>query len=275
MENIKIGLDLGLSSIKIIITNNKKEILIRKLVDNDKCDITLLDEYLIGLLNKSKVEYIVEQVIITGIGQNRIDKVLNTRPIFVDEIQAIGYGAQVVSSLNDCIVVSIGTGTAFVNCHNNVVEHIGGSALGGGTIIGIGDRMFNTTRFKDIINYAVQGEVNKSDRMIKKDYTKNDGSNMLITASNLGNASEEFVNDFDIMIGCIKMVVQNVCIMAALYAKQYQQNNIVITGSLANLEQVYDIAKDVGILHDVNFIVGKSPMYTTLTGAMQLSEKEE
>ena len=56
----------------------------------------------------------------------------------ISEFEAIGCGGLYVLNLQEALVVSMGTGAAFVMADYNQRVHIGGSGLGGGTLCGLG-----------------------------------------------------------------------------------------------------------------------------------------
>ncbi|MCP4627915.1 MAG: hypothetical protein GY850_31020 [bacterium] len=56
----------------------------------------------------------------------------------IAEIDAIGFGGAALANSDNCVVVSMGTGTAIVHFSNNSAKHVGGSGVGGGTIKGFG-----------------------------------------------------------------------------------------------------------------------------------------
>ncbi|MCL2342646.1 MAG: pantothenate kinase, partial [Firmicutes bacterium] len=56
-------------------------------------------------------------------------------PVYVPEPEAIGRGGTALAGLNEAIVASVGTGTAFVLCRNGEYTHLGGTGIGGGTIL--------------------------------------------------------------------------------------------------------------------------------------------
>ncbi len=55
----------------------------------------------------------------------------------VPEIESIGLGGASLAGCRNCLVVSMGTGSAMVHVDHQKVTHMGGSAVGGGTIKGL------------------------------------------------------------------------------------------------------------------------------------------
>jgi type II pantothenate kinase len=69
--------------------------------------------------------------------------ILGSRVRKVDEIKAIGLGGIFLSSKSQALVVSMGTGTAIVAARKNgtEIEHVGGTGVGGGSLIGLSRRL--------------------------------------------------------------------------------------------------------------------------------------
>lgn len=61
------------------------------------------------------------------------------RAAAVDEMTAIGRGAQRLSGLERCLAVSLGTGTALVHAEGPSYRHLGGTGVGGATLAGLGE----------------------------------------------------------------------------------------------------------------------------------------
>jgi len=56
----------------------------------------------------------------------------------VDEMTAIGRGAQRLAEKSTCLAVSMGTGTAIVHADGDEYRHLGGTGVGGATLVGLG-----------------------------------------------------------------------------------------------------------------------------------------
>ena len=78
----------------------------------------------------------IEMVMLTGVGSAFIDQPLYGLPTAkTDEFLANGLGAKYAASLENLIVVSMGTGTSFVKVEGPHIQHIGGIGIGGGTLL--------------------------------------------------------------------------------------------------------------------------------------------
>ena len=97
----------------------------------------------------------IEQVMLTGVGSAFVDSPLYGLPTDkVDEFIANGLGARHATDIDQLIVVSMGTGTSFVRINGEKIEHIGGMAIGGGTLQGLSRLLLKTHDFRQIAYIA-------------------------------------------------------------------------------------------------------------------------
>jgi type II pantothenate kinase len=70
----------------------------------------------------------IEKVIITGVGASFLgDQLLGLPLKKIAEFRALGYGGLFLSGLENAVIVSMGTGTAFVKAHGQCISHLGGN----------------------------------------------------------------------------------------------------------------------------------------------------
>ena len=75
-----------------------------------------------------------------------------------DEFSAWGRGARHVLGDEDrFLLVSLGTGTSVILVEGDEVRRIGGTALGGGAILGLGQAVAGVNRFEEIVALAGAG----------------------------------------------------------------------------------------------------------------------
>lgn len=210
----------------------------------------------------------IESVMMTGVGaEDGQTDIFGVRTRRVEEFLAVGKGGLFLSGLSSAIVVSMGTGTAFVSADENGVRHMGGTGIGGGTLLGLSNRMFNVRGFEDIIEVAKSGDLNNVDLHIR-DISREDIETLAAatTASNFGKISDLATNG-DLALGIINMVFQTIGVMAAFTAKNAATENIVLTGNLTHVPQAREIFKGVEALHGVKFFIPEHSEFATATGA--------
>ena len=182
-------------------------------------------------------------VMVTGVGSSYVKERIYQIPTGkVEEFYAIGMGGLFLSDISKAIIVSMGTGTAFVKAEKNRnVEHLGGTGVGGGTLLGLSNRMLNIRHFEDLIEMARDGNLANVDLFIK-DITSEKiiGLPAESTASNFGKISD-LATKTDIALGIINLVFQTIGVLSIFAARIDGTEDIVLTGNLTNVPQSREI----------------------------------
>ena len=210
----------------------------------------------------------VEKIMVTGVGSSYLsERLLGVPTARADEFLAIGMGGLFLSGLERAIVVSMGTGTAFVMADNDRAVHLGGTGIGGGTLLGLSNRMLNIRNFEDIIKMAEGGSLNHIDLTIG-DISRDGVTNLLpdTTASNFGKISD-LATKADVAMGIINLVFQAIGMLSVFATRMENVKDIVLTGNLANVPQAKDVFGKLSSLFDVNFIIPENAEFATAVGA--------
>lgn len=210
----------------------------------------------------------IERIMVTGVGSSYITAKLFGIPTGkVDEFRAIGMGGLKLSGLVNAIIVSMGTGTAFVKADPAGVRHMGGTGVGGGSLLGLSNRMLNVRDFDSLIQTAQGGALGHIDLTIG-DISQDPlvGLPPETTASNFGKISDLATNA-DVAMGIINLVFQTIGMLAVFATRIDHTSDVVLTGNLTNVPQAHDIFKQLGQLFGVNFITPKNAEYATAAGA--------
>lgn len=211
----------------------------------------------------------IDMVMVTGVGSSFIkERLFNIPTARVDEFKAIGLGGLYLCGLSKAIIVSMGTGTAYVISDGDDVKHVGGTGIGGGTLLGLSNRMINVRNFDDLIETAKQGNLSNIDLSIgdiTKDVLK--GLPPESTASNFGKISDLATKE-DIALGIINLVFQTIGMIAIFATRNYDTKNIVLTGNLTNVPQAHEIFDILEKLFGVSFHIPMHAEYATAAGAV-------
>ncbi|MGE5582150.1 MAG: type II pantothenate kinase [Bacillota bacterium] len=210
----------------------------------------------------------IERIMVTGVGSSYITAKLYGIPTGkVDEFRAIGMGGLHLSGLTNAIIVSMGTGTAFVKADNNGVRHMGGTGIGGGTLLGLSNRMLNVRDFNDLIETSRGGNLTNVDLTIG-DISQDElvGLPPDTTASNFGNLSD-LASKADVGMGIINLVFQTIGMLAIFATRIDHTREVVLTGNLTNVPQAAEIFRQLNKLFDVNFLTPPHAEYATAAGA--------
>jgi type II pantothenate kinase len=210
----------------------------------------------------------IKRIMVTGVGSSFITEKLYGIPTGkVDEFRAIGLGGLFLSGLSKAIVISMGTGTALVMANDTDIKHIGGTGVGGGTLLGLSNRMLNIRHFHDLVKTAKGGNLKYVDLTIGD--ISRDALKTLppeTTASNFGRISD-LASRSDIALGIINLVFQTIGMLAVFATKIDHINDVVLTGNLTNVPQSQDIFARLQELFEVRFHTPENAEYATAVGA--------
>ena len=264
-----LGIDIGGSTTDIVALKNYE---IFDLFTVEASDPTTSAYGALGkMLTKNRLGIDdIEKIAITGVGSSFIDKtIFGIETIRVEEFDAIGLGGSYLSGIDETLVVSLGTGTAMVNVRKDDIEHIGGTGIGGGTLLGLGKGILNVIDFDEIINLAKNGDLSKVDLTIGDISNEKVGHlPQTITASNLGNI-HKVAEEKDYARGILNLIYQNVGMLAVFGAQMTDNKDIVFTGKLAQVEEGISILKDLrkNKSYNLNFHFPEHATFSTAIGA--------
>ncbi len=210
----------------------------------------------------------IEQIMVTGVGSSYITAKLYGIPTGkADEFRSFGTGGLFLSGLTNAIIVSMGTGTALVKADQNGIRHIGGTGVGGGTLLGLSNRMLNVRDFNNLIETAQGGSLAHIDLTISDiSHDPLIGLSPETTASNFGKLSD-LATKADVALGIINLVFQTIGMVAVFATKIDHAKDIVLTGNLTNVPQSREIFTQLSQLYNVNFVTPPNAEFATAAGA--------
>ncbi len=219
----------------------------------------------------------IAEIHLTGVGSSGVMKPIYGIPTFkVDEFVANGVGGRYFAKAEKSVVVSMGTGTSYVMVEGDKLTHLGGIAIGGGTILGLSKLLLNTQDIESIQALSLHGNYKNIDLLIG-DISKHPlpGLNLNVTASNFGKV-EEMVSKEDIAAGIVHMVIENLCHTGTLIAHGMGVKEFILIGSLANFAECDFITKDCAELagEGVYFVIPEYAGFATSIGAALVNDKE-
>ncbi len=185
---MKIAIDFGISNTDIAILDNDELTFHTAPSTKNNLDCLLIKNLFSYL--KIPIEN-VEVIGVTGGKSSDIDDSMDGIEIMkINEIDAIGIGAKKLYGINDesTLIVSAGTGTACVHVQGNNFYHLGGIAVGGGMLEGLGSLLFNNSHGLEINEFAQKGSRTELDLLIGDVVNKIGNLSPEITAVNFGQA---------------------------------------------------------------------------------------
>lgn len=242
-----LSFDFGSTNFKYLVLSideKEKETNI-ELVGKGRNTVTDFASFIIEVLNKYNIDKKdVERIIVTGTGSSFLGNDFEGIEIVkVDEFNAIAYGGLILSKLDRANVVSIGTGTTIVYSDLKKVERIGGTGLGGGTLVGLGNAILSdidnnekkVINFKTLIDMAKAGNKTNVDLMIG-DINKGDIGDMTadITAANFAAINKK-ANKYDYIAAVLNMILENISLIVKAVAND---ETIVYIGTMVSDEHV-------------------------------------
>ena len=265
-----LGIDIGGSTTKIVGFDENKNLVAPMFV---RAEDQLTSIY--GAFGKFTSENGIDlsqikKIMLTGVGSSFI-----TSPLYnIDcetlvEFPCVGRGGLYLSGLDEAIVVSMGTGTAVVHADKNGnFEYLGGTGVGGGTLLGLSKKMLGTSNVDNIVELASTGDISKVDLRVsdisRKDIHPDLAPNL--TASNFGKLSD-LATPNDSALGLFNMIFESVAMIAAFAARRYGIKDIVLTGNMTTFPQAKQVFGNMNNLFDVNYIIPENSRFGTVIGA--------
>ncbi len=158
----------------------------------------------------------------------------------VEEFAAWAEGASWVAAAagielpSSYLLVSLGTGTSVLAVRDGEVERLGGSALGGGTLLGLGRLLVEAPGFEEIARLARTGDRRKVDLLVGDIYRE--GGIALpaeLNAASFGKLASTAHED--VAHALTGLIGENVALIAAALARSAGIDAIVYCGSTLDL----------------------------------------
>lgn len=272
---VVIGIDIGGSTTKIVGFDNNKQLMNPMFVTADDPITSIYGAF--GKFTDTNGLGLddIERVMVTGVGSSYVNKpIYNLKCEVTPEFRCIGLGGLYLSSLDDAIIVSLGTGTALVHARRDKEpEYLGGTGVGGGTLMGLSSKLLGLNKIEHIDDLARTGDINNVDLKIKDMSKKNIGLSSQMTAANFGKLSD-IATQGDLAIGLINMVFETVGMVAYFASKQFDIKDIVLTGNLTQMSQAKDTFKTLNEMFNMNFVIPENAQFSTVIGAALSSFKK-
>ncbi len=262
-----LGIDIGGSTTKIVGVREGK--IIQPLVVEANDPVASASGAMGKFMAVNNLDFNnLDRIMVTGVGASFLGDSLLGLPIHkVDEFKALGHGGLFLSGLTKAIIVSMGTGTAYVKAHGKCIRHLGGTGVGGGTISGLSKIMVNLSSIDSIIEAAGKGRLDLVDLSVD-DISQTEIGNLpgTITASNFGKLSDQASRD-DLCKAILNMVFQVVGMMGIFAARTEKDQDIVLSGKLVDIDQARNTFAELEKLYNVRFHLPEYATYCTAIGA--------
>lgn len=215
----------------------------------------------------------IDKILMTGAGSSFITKSiygLDCKP--VPEFSSIGIGGLYLSGLDEAIVVSMGTGTALIHAkkadEKYEIEYLGGTGMGGGTLIGLNRRLLGVDTVEHIEKLCADGNLDNVDLRIK-DISKSNLYNNInenLTAANFGKVSD-LATPADLSLGVANMIAETVAMLSVFAARAYRISDVVLTGNLSIIAPIRKVFENLADNFHVRFLFPENSQFATVIGA--------
>ncbi len=207
---------------------------------------------------------------VTGGGAGAVARTLESEVVHVNEFAAWGAGsAAFLREQRDLdlggqrhLVVSVGTGTSVMLVDGLSVSRIGGTALGGGTVVGLGSLLTSISSFSRLAQLAREGRRQNVDLLVSDIYRSGEiplaGD---LTASNFGKLLRSGSpgtkpEPEDLAHALMGLVGENIALVCAGLAANAQVSQIVFGGSTLRANPAL-----VDVLGGVTQALGRQPIF--------------
>lgn len=263
---MKIGIDAGGTLIKVAILD-KDDRTFKKYPSSEIDGV-------ISMLNK---DYVRDEIYLTGGKAEYIAEKLNFDVTSSIEFDATFRGLtqllkEADMDLDRYVYLNVGTGTSFHQATRDSQKRVGGSGVGGGTMIGLSYLLTGIGDFDKIIELAKDGLRDNVD--LKVHHIYNGRPSPIpgdLTASNFGNIlnAQKTASAEDQLIAVIGLVAETVTAMAINLADAFDTKNMVFIGStLLNNEVMTDIIYRYSELKNARAFVVPNGEYSGALGAI-------
>jgi type II pantothenate kinase len=204
---------------------------------------------------------------LTGAGAAGLARALPGAPVVVNEFAAWGSGAAALlgeqgeRTEGRYLVVSVGTGTSVLLVDGLAVTRVGGTALGGGTLLGLATRLVGTGEFARVTALAREGTRQPVDLLVSDLYEA--GGIPLaadLTASSFGKLARPergaAPSDADLACALVGLVGENVALVCAGLAAAANVTRIVFGGS--TLRENPTLVETLGV---ITRALGREPVF--------------
>tara|TARA_Y100000590_G_scaffold455032_1_gene602918 strand:- start:25 stop:828 length:804 start_codon:yes stop_codon:yes gene_type:complete len=235
---MKIGVDFGITNTDIAINDRKQFTYLSFPSIEIQEDLSKI----VKKLSSASINLAeCKSINVTGGKSSELPNTYNKIKInHINEIDAIGTGAKQIYELNDpSLIVSAGTGTALVAVKDSEIVHLGGIAVGGGMLEGLGHVLFNNSNGYEINEFANKGDRSKVDLLIGDVVNKIGNLGADETAVNFGQSKSSDLNTMENLSSSVcNMVGEVIGTMAYLNAFLIKTNQVFFIGRTSLLSNV-------------------------------------
>lgn len=282
------AIDFGLTNIDVAM-RDPEGVLHTFIIPGNFQPVTVQLEAVLNLLGRSLTDF--EWIAVTGGQYRQLPATLGTvKLVAVKEVAAIGCGGLHLAGLDHTqkkrkglntvgvLVVSAGSGTAMVAATGCEAHHVTGSAVGGGTLQGLGRLLLGTADARTIDLLAQQGNANHVDLTLVETIGGTVGSLPPdANAVNFGRLARQAVDltPEDLAAAIVRLVGQVIAVIAINAARAEKLDSIVILGHLVDLPSICQVLHTTAGYYQASITIPPQPGFGTVIGALLCAEAQQ
>jgi type II pantothenate kinase len=278
-DDMRAAVDFGLTNIDVVISEDERleNVIAHATVPSQRrVDAEQLARAL-GALDRRISDF--ERICVTGGQHRKLPNSVDGVPIVkVGEIDAIGRGGWALAqrdrpSLREALVVSAGSGTAMIAVRDGACGHVTGSAVGGGTLLGLCRLLVGTADPREIDALALRGDSNKVDLTLIEATGGAIGRLPAdANAVNFGRVASlpdaAALAREDLAAGAAVLVGQVIAVIAINAARAEQLDQVVVVGHTMDLGCMRRVLETVAGYYGARLMVPALPGFATAIGAL-------
>ena len=279
------AIDFGLTNIDAVLRDPDGKLQTFILPSNYQ-PVTAQLEAMPGLFGRPLADF--EWIAVTGGQFRQLPPTYGgVRLLPVNEVPAIGRGGLYLAGLDGqqkkgkakqnggALVVSAGSGTAMVAARGSQAQHVTGSAVGGGTLQGLGRLLLGTADARAIDHLAQQGNANAADLTLAEAIGSTVGHLPAdANAVNFGRLARQAVDlsPEDLAAAIMRLVGQVIAVIAINAARAEKLDSVVVLGHLADLPSFCQVLHTTAGYYQASITLPSQPGFGTVIGALLCAE---
>lgn len=274
------AIDFGLTNIDAVLRDHDGKLKTFVLTSNYQ-PVTAQLQAVLDLFGLPLAEY--EWIAVTGGQFRQLSPTYGpVRLVPVSEVPAIGRGGQYLAGLDrlpddrGVLVVSAGSGTAMIAAHGCQAHHVTGSAVGGGTLQGLGSLLLGTADPRAIDLMAQRGNANAADLTLAEAIGSTVGNLPPdANAVNFGRLARQAtsLSKEDLAAALVRLVGQVIAVIAINAARAEKLDTIIVLGHLVDLPSVCQVLHTVAGYYGATITIPQQPGFGTAIGTLLCAEE--
>ncbi|MEK4513501.1 type II pantothenate kinase [Paenibacillus sp. FSL K6-2524] len=262
-----IGIDVGGTLIKVVSMEN---------------DVLSFNKFPVAQIENVAIEMNKlddAKICLTGGKAELFESFMIGKPLHIVEFEATCRGVQYLlnkydSKQQEYIVTNVGTGTSIHHAGKTKHERIGGTGVGGGTLLGLARLLTGLTDYEDIVKLASKGERDRID--LKVSHIYEDAEPPIpgdLTASNFGRmlklpSTDELTHE-ELLASVVGLVGETVATTSVLAAQNCGVSSVVFIGStFIDNELLSETVQRYTLLRGASPVFVKNGEYSGAIGAL-------